>query len=58
MSSDAQVFLWNGVTGKPVQTFHVPEASFFLGFPYCLAMHEQRLLISCDEGAILIEFDE
>jgi len=57
MSSDAQVFLWNGVTGKPVQTFHVPEASFFLGFPYCLSMHGPRLLISCDEGAILIEFD-
>lgn len=58
LSSDAQIFLWNGATGEPLQSFHVPEASFFLGYPYSLSMYGEKLLVSCDEGAILIELDQ
>lgn len=58
LSSDAQVFLWNAASGKPLHSLRVPEASFFLGFPYCLTLEGNRLLISADEGVILMELDE
>lgn len=57
MSSDANVRLWNAHTGDCVQSLSVPEASFFLGYPYLLSMQGQRLMLSCDEGVILWEFD-
>lgn len=57
MSSDATVKVWNGSRGECIQTLFVPEASFFLGYPYMLTMQGQRLMLSCDEGVILWEFD-
>jgi WD40 repeat protein len=58
LSCDAEIIIWNPTSGAALQTFHVPEASFFLGFPYYLSLHGQRILVSADEGVILIEFDE
>jgi len=57
LSSDAQLVLWQISSGQILQSLHVPEASFFMGFPYCLSLRGSRILISCDEGVILIEFD-
>lgn len=55
MSADATVKLWVGATGVCRHTFHIPEASYFLGYPYCLAMHDKKILASADEGVFLIE---
>merc|ERR1712146_51851 len=49
LSGDRQVFLWNPRTGDALQSFHVPEASYFLGFPYFISLHGQRILVSADE---------
>jgi len=57
LSSDASVKLWKGATGECVQTLFVPGASFFLGYPYCLYVQGRRVLVSADEGVILLELD-
>lgn len=57
LSTDAVVKLWNGATGECQQTIFVPEASFFLGYPYCLSVQNRRVLVSADEGVYLIELD-
>lgn len=58
LSSDAQIIRWDGATGKQLQILHVPEASFFLGYPYCLTMHGHKILVTADEGAILLDFEQ
>eukprot|EP00747_Dinoflagellata_sp_TGD_P167108 gnl/TRDRNA2_/TRDRNA2_190997_c0_seq1.p1 gnl/TRDRNA2_/TRDRNA2_190997_c0~~gnl/TRDRNA2_/TRDRNA2_190997_c0_seq1.p1 ORF type:complete len:351 (+),score=43.65 gnl/TRDRNA2_/TRDRNA2_190997_c0_seq1:147-1055(+) len=55
LGADSVVKLWNGLTGECNQTVFVPEASFFLGFPYCLHVCNGRILISADEGVYLME---
>merc|ERR1719382_103305 len=57
LSSDAVVKLWNGVTGECLHTVQVPEASFFLGYPYSLSVCGQRILVSADEGVYMMELD-
>lgn len=57
LSSDAVVKLWDGMTGNCLQTLHVPEASYFLGYPYCLFLHGRRIVVSADEGVYLVELD-
>jgi WD40 repeat protein len=57
LSCDAQVVLWHAPSGQLIQSFHVPEATFFLGFPYFLSLLQARILLSADQGAILLEFD-
>lgn len=57
LSCDAVVKLWSGLTGDCLQTLFVPEASFFLGYPYCLCLRGRRVLVSADEGAYLMELD-
>lgn len=55
LSSDGVVKLWNGTTGACKRTLRIPGANFFLAYPYCLCMQDQRILISCDEGVYLVE---
>jgi hypothetical protein len=59
LSCDAQVSVWqiSNSGSRLILNFHVPEASFFLGFPYCIALCQKKIMLSADEGAILIEFD-
>lgn len=57
LSNDAVVKLWSGTTGVCLHTLFVPEASFFLGYPYCLCVQGRRVLISADEGVFLLEVD-
>lgn len=57
LSSDAVVKLWSGETGECTATLFVPEACFFLGYPYCLSVHGRRVLVSADEGVFLLEMD-
>jgi len=57
LSSDATVKLWTGETGECLRTIIVQEASFFLGYPYCLNVLGRRVLVSADEGVYLLEFD-
>lgn len=58
MSEDAVVKLWTGSTGACSHSFTIPHASFFLGYPYCLAMHDRRILATADEGVFLIEYGD
>lgn len=58
LSDDAVVKVWIGATGSCSHTFFIPEASFFLGYPYFLSMQDRRILASADEGAFLIEYGE
>mmetsp|Transcript_81084 Transcript_81084/g.235199 ORF Transcript_81084/g.235199 Transcript_81084/m.235199 type:complete len:379 (-) Transcript_81084:224-1360(-) len=55
LSADAIVKLWCGRTGACLRTLHVPGANFFLAYPYCLCMQDQRVLVSSDEGVWLLE---
>lgn len=55
LSTDAWVKLWQGTTGSCLQTIFIPEATFFLGYPYCLCLQGRRLAVSADEGAFLLE---
>jgi len=57
LSTDGAVKLWTGATGECKATVYIPEASFFLGFPYFLSVQGPRVLISADEGVFLMEFD-
>lgn len=57
LSCDATVKIWHGSTGACQVSLHVPEASFFLGFPYFVALSGRQVLISADEGVILVELD-
>lgn len=57
MSMDAVVKVWNGSTGECLRTLNVPEATFFLGYPYYLAVQERTVLVSADQGAYLMELD-
>merc|ERR1712151_970100 len=57
LSSDAVLKLWSGMTGKCVQTFQVPEASFFLGYACSICMCDNRIVVSADQGVYLVEFD-
>merc|ERR1719367_2368549 len=50
LSSDAVVKLWNGNDGECMQTVFVPEATFFLGYPYCLSVQGRRVSVSADQG--------
>jgi WD40 repeat protein len=57
LSLDAEVKLWNGHTGVCMRTVYVPEASFFMGFPYFLCVRDRSILISADEGVYLLELE-
>eukprot|EP00929_Paragymnodinium_shiwhaense_P012818 TRINITY_DN12070_c0_g1_i2.p1 TRINITY_DN12070_c0_g1~~TRINITY_DN12070_c0_g1_i2.p1 ORF type:complete len:144 (-),score=30.12 TRINITY_DN12070_c0_g1_i2:44-475(-) len=57
LSTDGVVKLWSGEDGRCRQTLFVPEANFFLGYPYCLHLHGNKILGSSDEGAFLLEFE-
>lgn len=57
LSLDGYVALWSGVTGQCRHSFYVPEANFFLGYPYYIGLRGQRVLVSADEGVFLVEFD-
>jgi len=57
LSNDAVVKLWSGTRGDCLQTLFVPEASFFLGYPYCLCVQGRRVLVSADQGVYLLEVD-
>lgn len=56
MSADGVVNFWNDV-GDCLRTLRVPEATFFLGFPYFVCACGQRVLLSADEGVFLAEID-
>jgi len=58
LSVDSIVALWDGHTGECARSFIVPEANFYMGYPYCLSMRGQRIAVSADEGVFLLEFDE
>eukprot|EP00927_Polykrikos_kofoidii_P068080 TRINITY_DN63472_c0_g1_i1.p1 TRINITY_DN63472_c0_g1~~TRINITY_DN63472_c0_g1_i1.p1 ORF type:complete len:326 (+),score=43.01 TRINITY_DN63472_c0_g1_i1:38-979(+) len=58
LDTEAVVKLWCGATGECRLTLHVPEANYFLGYPYCLCLSGNRVMVSADEGAFLVEFDE
>lgn len=58
MSSDAVVHLWTGSTGECSHTLHIPEANFYLDYPYCLATYENKVLASADEGVFLLELGD
>merc|ERR1712080_800922 len=51
LSCDAVMKVWEGRTGICKQTLFVPEATFSLGYPYCLCMQQRRVILSADEGA-------
>lgn len=57
LSADGIVKLWNGEKGECLQNLYVPEANFFLGFPYFLAARGKRVLIAADEGVYLMELE-
>mmetsp|Transcript_48432 Transcript_48432/g.138424 ORF Transcript_48432/g.138424 Transcript_48432/m.138424 type:complete len:309 (-) Transcript_48432:123-1049(-) len=57
LSTDAVVKLWSGTTADCMQTLRVPEASFFLGYPYCLSVQGRKVVVSGDEGVYLLELD-
>lgn len=57
LSLDATVKVWNGRSGECTHTLFVPEASFFLGFPYSVSVVGRRALVSADDGVFLMEFD-
>lgn len=57
LSCDAVVKVWDGNTGECTQTLIVPEANFFLGFPYSVCLRGRQVLVSADEGVFLLEFD-
>jgi len=56
LSSDAWIKLWNGATGECMHTLFIPEASFFLGYTYCLCLQGRRVAVSADEGVFLLDF--
>lgn len=58
LAKDASVKLWNGRTGACLQTVKIPEASYFLGYPYHLSVCGHRVLASADEGVFLVELDQ
>jgi len=57
LARDATVKLWNGRTGECLEEVQIPEANFFLGYPYCLSVSGHRILASADEGVFLVELD-
>lgn len=57
LSADATVKLWNGNTGECLATLRVPQAGFFLGYPYSITMRGRSILLSADEGAFLLELE-
>mmetsp|Transcript_13668 Transcript_13668/g.36812 ORF Transcript_13668/g.36812 Transcript_13668/m.36812 type:complete len:347 (-) Transcript_13668:76-1116(-) len=57
LSVDAVVKLWSGTSGECRETVYIPEANYFLGYPYFLSFHGRRILASADEGVFLVELD-
>lgn len=55
LGSDGIVRVWCGKTGTCLRTLRVPGANFFLAYPYCLCVQDQRILVSSDEGVWLLE---
>eukprot|EP00932_Pfiesteria_piscicida_P016364 SRR837773.3290.p1 GENE.SRR837773.3290~~SRR837773.3290.p1 ORF type:complete len:336 (+),score=81.90 SRR837773.3290:106-1008(+) len=55
LSSDGVIKLWSGSTGVCSRTLCVPGANFFLTYPYCLCMQENKIAFSCDEGVYMVE---
>lgn len=54
LSSDATVKLWMGKGGDCFESLKVPDAGYFQGFPYFLQVSGMRIIVSCDEGVVLI----
>lgn len=57
LDAKAVVKLWNGVTGECISTTTIPEATYFLGYPYFLSVRGSRILTSADQGVFLTELD-
>jgi len=57
LGADSVVNIWDGSTGECRGSLYVPEATFFLGYPYFISLRGQRVVVSADEGLYLIEFD-
>lgn len=55
LASDGVVKLWSGSTGTCSRTLCVPGAKFFLAYPYCVCMQDNKVAFSCDEGVYMIE---
>eukprot|EP00403_Amphidinium_massartii_P017252 CAMPEP_0178420344 /NCGR_PEP_ID=MMETSP0689_2-20121128/26079_1 /TAXON_ID=160604 /ORGANISM="Amphidinium massartii, Strain CS-259" /LENGTH=300 /DNA_ID=CAMNT_0020041813 /DNA_START=44 /DNA_END=943 /DNA_ORIENTATION=+ len=54
LSVDAEVRLWNGATGECTKILHVPEANFFMGFPYHIIAREKHVCVAADQGVYLL----
>lgn len=55
LAANGTVKLWDGDTGRCLLTVDVPEASFFLGFPYHICRRGHFILLSADQGVFLVE---
>lgn len=56
LSADAVVKVWSGTNGQCQHSFFIPEASYFLGYPYSVVLHDDKVLATADEGVFLVEF--
>jgi len=55
LGADGVIKLWRGSTGECTRTLRVPGANFFLAYPYCLCLQDQRIAMSSDEGVWMLD---